>query len=115
MLVHSDLWLDQPDAHDRIEARRRAGVLTAIEAEQLHGFVDNGFIKLALGLDEAFCDALDAEIGALWEQRPADLAVSPFIGGPLSFPDYGGPRRERGYRLPAPHGPPQHALGLCLH
>jgi hypothetical protein len=115
MLVHSDLWLDQPDAHDRIEARRSAGVLTATEAEQLHGYVDNGYIKLALGLDEAFCDALDAEIGALWEERPADLAVSPFLGGPISFPDYRGPVRERGYRLPDLHGHSQHALDLYLH
>jgi phytanoyl-CoA hydroxylase len=115
MIVHSDLWLDQPDAHDRIEARRAAGVLTATEAEQLHGFVDYGYIKLHLGLDKAFCDALDDEIAALWEQRPADLAVSPFSGGPISFPDYDGPVRERGYRLPDLHGHSKRALALYLH
>jgi hypothetical protein len=57
--VHSDLWLDQPDAHDRIVARRAADALTADEAEKLHGFVDNGYMTTSLGLDEAFCDALD--------------------------------------------------------
>src|SRR5438445_466251 len=58
MLVHSDLWLDQPDAHARIEPPRRAAVLTATAAEQLHGFLDNGLMQPAPGLDEAFCDAL---------------------------------------------------------
>jgi len=83
MLVHSDLWLDQPDAHDRIEARLASGSLSATEAEQLHGFVDNGHLILPLGLDKAFCDALDSEIGALWQERPADLAVSPSTDRPM--------------------------------
>jgi hypothetical protein len=30
--VHADLWLDQPDAHDLIEARRASDALTADEA-----------------------------------------------------------------------------------
>ena len=115
MLLHSDLWLDQPDAHDRIDARGASGALTATEAEQLHGLVDNGYIKLPLGLDKAFCDALDDEIAALWEQRPADLAVSPFLGRPTSFPDYDGPVRARGYRLPDLHGHSERALDLYLH
>jgi phytanoyl-CoA hydroxylase len=115
MLMHSDLWLDQPDAHDRIEARLASGALSATEAEQLHGFVDNGHLVLPLGLDKAFCDALDAEIGALWQERPADLAVSPSSDRPMSFPDYDGPVREVGYRLPDLHGHSERALALYLH
>ena len=115
MHVHSDLWLDQPDAHDRIVARLAADALTADEAEKLHGFVDNGYITTPLGLDEAFCDALDDEIGALWQRRPADLAVSPHIGRPMSFADYEGPVRERGYRIPDLHGYSPLALSLYLH
>lgn len=53
MHVHSDLWLDQPDAHDLIEARRASDALTADEAEKLHGFVDDGYMTTSLGLDEA--------------------------------------------------------------
>ena len=115
MQVHSDLWLDQPDSHDRIEARRTAGLLSAVEAEKLHGFVDNGYITTSLGLDQAFCDTLDGEIAELWKQRPADLAVSPLLGGPTSFADYEGPVRERGYRIPDLHGYSAQALALYLH
>jgi phytanoyl-CoA hydroxylase len=113
--VHSDLWLDQPDAHDRIVARRATDALTADEAEKLHGFVDNGYMTTSLGLDEAFCDALDDEIATLWQQRPADLAVSPHIGRPRSFADYEGPVRGRGYRIPDLHGYSPRALTLYLH
>ena len=116
MYVPSDLWLDQPDAHDKIDERRDAGALSPDEAEALHGFVDDGYIALSLGLDKAFCDALDGEIGALWEQRPADLAVSPpGQGGPTSFRDYEGPVRARGYRIPDLHSHSALARDLYLH
>ena len=116
MHVHSDLWLDQPDAHEQIEARRSADVLSAQEAQKLHGFVDDGYIAVSLGLDEAFCDALDGEIGALWQQRPADLAVSPIgSAGPTSFPDFNGPVRARGYRIPDLHSHSARARDLYLH
>jgi len=116
MYVHSDLWLDQPDAHDKIEERRHAGAVSSDEAEQLHGFVDDGYIALSLGLDKAFCDALDGEIGGLWQQRPADLAVSPpGQGGPTSFRDYDGPVRARGYRIPDLHSHSALARDLYLH
>jgi phytanoyl-CoA hydroxylase len=112
--VHSDLWLDQPDAHDRIEARLAAGTLSAVEAEKLHGFVDNGYTTISLGLDAAFCDTLDDEISGLWEHRPSDLAVSPMSAEPISFRDYDGPIRGRGYRIPDLHSHSQRARDLYL-
>ncbi len=114
MHVHSDLWLDQPDAHDRIDERRDAGMLSAIEAEKLHGYVDNGYTTISLGLDQAFCDAMDDEIAGLWQQRPKDLAVSPAFGRPMSFPDYDGPVRAHGYRIPDLHSHSAHAQDLYL-
>ncbi len=114
MHVHSDLWLDQPDAHDRIEERRAAGALSATEAEKLHGYVDDGYMTVSLGLDEEFCAAMDGEITGLWERRPKDLAVSPAFDRPMSFPDYDGPVRARGYRIPDLHSHSAHALDLYL-
>src|SRR5690348_2935158 len=105
MQVRSALWLDQPDAHEQIDARLDTDALTADEAKTLHHFVDEGYLKVSLGLDQGFCDRLDDEIGALWQRRPADLAVSPpGAGGPTSLRDYDGPVRERGYRIPDLHG-----------
>jgi phytanoyl-CoA hydroxylase len=112
--VHSDLWLDQPDAHDRIEERRAASVLSATEAEKLHGYVDDGYMTVPLGLDQEFCDTMDGEIASLWQQRPSDLAVSPAFGRPMSFPDYDGPVRARGYRIPDLHSHSAHARDLYL-
>jgi hypothetical protein len=114
--LQSDLWLDQPDAHERIEARRRAGELADADAALLHGFVDDGFVALSAGVDAAFADALDKEIDDIWAQRPADLAISPpgREGRPTSFRDYDGPVRPRGYRIPDLHSHSAHARDLYL-
>jgi hypothetical protein len=116
MQIRSALWLDQPDAHEQIDARLRADAFTRDECESLHHFVDEGYLELSLGLDEGFCAGLDDEISALWQQRPADLAVSPpGSGGPTSFRDYDGPVRERGYRIPDLHAYAAGARALYLH
>jgi phytanoyl-CoA hydroxylase len=114
--VSSDLWLDQPDAHDEIDIRLKSDQITTADADKLHAFVDDGYISVPLGLGPEFCARFDAEIGALWKQRPADLAVSPpGAGGPTSFRDYDGPVRERGYRIPDLHGYSASARDLYLH
>jgi phytanoyl-CoA hydroxylase len=114
--LQSDLWLDQPDAHDRIEARRGAGELGDTDAVLLHGFVDDGFLALSVGVDAAFADALDREIDDVWERRPADLAVSApgRAARPTSFRDYDGPVRPLGYRIPDLHSHSTRARDLYL-
>jgi hypothetical protein len=112
--LRSDLWLDQTDAHKRIEKRR----LRADRYEALHHFVDHGYLQLSLGFDEGFdatfFAALDDDIEGLWERRPPDLAVSEQEGEPTSFRDYEGPVRAVGYRIPDLHGHSARALRLYL-
>src|SRR5690242_74096 len=110
----SGLWLDQPDAHEQIEARLASERITDEEAHKLHSFVDDGFTTVSLGLDEAYCDALQQEIDEIWDLRPSDLAVSTYSGRPTSFRDYDGPVRERSYRIPDLHSYAPHALDLYL-
>jgi len=112
--VPSALWLDQPDAHAQIDAQYASKRVSAEEADMLRGFVENGYMKVALALDPVFCEALDDEISQLWQQRPADLAVSPLSGGPTSFADYDGPARSHGYRIPDLHSHSPHAMSLYL-
>ena len=115
MELQSDLWLDQPDAHERIDERLAAGRLSHEDAASLHAFVDSGYLKISLDLDERFCDEFDANVARLWQERPADLAVSPpGFGGPTSFRDYEGPVRETGYRIPDLHSHSDRALDLYL-
>jgi phytanoyl-CoA hydroxylase len=117
MELQSDVWLDQPDAHERIQARRVAGALADADADVLHGFVDNGFIAMSLDVDAAFATALDNEIDEIWARRPADLAVSPpgRASRPTSFRDYDGPARPPGYRIPDLHSHSAHARDLYLN
>lgn len=116
MELNSDLWLDQPDAHDRIDERLAAGRLTTPEAEGLHSFVDQGYLTLSLGLDARFCAGLDADVARIWSDRPADLAVSPpSTVGPTAFSDYDGEFKAVGYRIPDLHSHSEHALDIYLN
>ena len=113
-LERSDLWLDQPDAHDRVDDRLARGLVSAEEASGLHGFVDDGFLEFHLDIDEEFCRGFDDEVARIWNERPADLAVSLF-DGPTSFADYDGRVRNIGYRIPDLHSHSAHARALYLH
>ena len=112
----SDLWLDQPDAHERIDRLRSDGQVADDEATRLHTFVDAGYLKLTIDLDERASAGFEADVARLWRERPADLAVSPpGPESPVSFCDYDGPTRPRGYRIPDLHSHSEHALDLYLH
>jgi hypothetical protein len=114
--LQSDLWLDQPDAHERIEERVSSGRVSEAEAVLLHGFVDEGYMKFPLALDEDFCAGFEADVARLWQERPGDLAVSPpGPDGPMAFSDYDGPVRVPGYRIPDLHSHSEHALEMYLH
>ena len=113
--LESDLWLDQPDARARIDARVAHGEISDQDAARLHCFVENGYIIVPGAFDDAFCDAFDADIDTMWRERPADLAISP--PGPelpISLRDYQGPPRPPGYRFPDLHGLSAAARDLYL-
>jgi phytanoyl-CoA hydroxylase len=112
--LQSDLWLDQPDAHARIDEQLGRAFVTTEEAALLHGFVDDGYIKFQIAVDEEFSRGFDDEVARIWEQRPADLAISLF-DGPTAFSDYDGRVRNVGYRIPDLHSHSGHALDLYLH
>jgi phytanoyl-CoA hydroxylase len=114
--LHSDLWLDQPDAHERIEERSAGGRITPEEAALLHVFVDEGYLKFSISLDDQFCHDFDSNVSRIWRERPADLAVSPpGREGPTAFSDYEGPVRDPGYRIPDLHSHSEHARAIYLH
>ncbi|MFM7224215.1 MAG: phytanoyl-CoA dioxygenase family protein [Actinomycetota bacterium] len=115
MELTSDLWLDQPNAHDRIEIRHRSGDLDDARAALLHTFVDEGFARIELDLDDAFFDRFEEDVASAWRDRPEKLAVSPLgPDRPVSFSSYDGPERAPGYRIPDFHGYSDAALDLYL-
>ncbi len=111
----SDLWLDQRDAHERIDERLGAGELSDAEAEKLRNFADNGYMTVSLGLDSEFSQNFDAELDRLWRERPVDLAAAPKSGGRVSFRDIDERHRSIGYRVADLHSHSQPALDLYLH
>ncbi len=116
MQLPSDLWLDRDDAHDSIDRRVDAKRLAKVDGELLHGFVDVGYLKLSLDLDDRFFREFDADVERIWKKRPANLAISPAgPESPLSFRDFDGAYRESGYRIPDLHGHSPRALDLYLN
>jgi phytanoyl-CoA hydroxylase len=115
--LQSDLWLDQPDAHERIDERLAGDLITPDEAARLHTFVDSGFLTFSIDLDQGFCEAFDEDVDGFWTQRPADLAVSSPSNpqGPTSFRDWDGTVKAPGYRIPDMHSHSDRALDIYLH
>lgn len=111
----SDLWLDQPDALERIEERRGAGELSDQDAARLVAFTREGFTSLSLsdaaGVDERF----DADVERLWDERPNDVAIGLVEGGRIAFSDATDDDRAVGYRIADPHSSCPTALDLYLH
>jgi phytanoyl-CoA hydroxylase len=113
--LHSDLWLDQPDAHSRVDGRVASGSLPEADAVLLRKFVDDGYLTTSIPLDGAVTDALDAEIGRLWHERPANVSVAvPGPDHPTALQDFDGDERQHGYRIPDLHGASPAAMSLYL-
>jgi len=113
--LRSSLWIDHPDAVERIEARHRRGELDAEEAEGLTHFAREGYLVFPLDDDPARLDALPADVDRFWKEKPAELAYA--YDGParrMCHADEARERRSR-YRIHDPHSHSAAALGLYLH
>jgi phytanoyl-CoA hydroxylase len=113
--IISDLWLDQPDAHNRIDERLKAGDLSSDDADKLRQFTDEGYLTFSIGLDADFSAAFDADLDRLWDERPIDLAIAPKSGDRMSFRDIDDAHRDIGYRIADLHSHAGTALDLYLH
>src|SRR5258705_3033289 len=60
-LMASDLWLDQPDALDRVNGRVLGGALSQEDARLLRMFAKDGFLITHIDLDAAATATLDDE------------------------------------------------------
>jgi ectoine hydroxylase-related dioxygenase (phytanoyl-CoA dioxygenase family) len=108
----SDLWVDQPDAHDHIARALDAGEITPAEAEQLGCFVDQGYMAVHVDLPDDFGDRFEADLERLWQERPYDLAAAPQAGERVSFRDFDEANRSIGYRVVDMHSHSAAALDL---
>jgi ectoine hydroxylase-related dioxygenase (phytanoyl-CoA dioxygenase family) len=70
----SDLWIDQPDAHERIGRMQKKGEINADEAERLARIVDQGYLSFPLGLPDRIFDEIQEAVDRTWREKPADLA-----------------------------------------
>lgn len=113
--LRSDLWLDQPDAAQRVAERRNAGELSEADARELTRWAERGYARLSLdGGDDLFRE-IDRTVEGLWRERPATVAVA--YDGPLKRFRDARPEADRrpGYRISNLHSASDAALELYLH
>ena len=110
----SSLWIDQDDAHDRVEDKLVAGEISADTATQLDHFIDQGYLVFSLDVDPDLLEQVNACADRLWKERPADLAYA-YDGParPMTAAQEARERRSR-YRLHDIHShcPAAHELYL---
>lgn len=113
-LLASDLWIDQPDAHERIQGFRKRGEITAEEAGRLAHIVDQGYLSFPLGLPDRIYDEIQEAVDRVWKEKPPDLAWA--SQGPLrSFAEADEARdRKPSYRIADFHSHCEAALDLYL-
>ncbi len=113
-LLASDLWLDQPDAEERIRTRLSAGELNEFQASKLKGFVRDGFLSFNIDLSK-ISETIENDVNRLWRERPTDLTFA-YSGALESMAD-GREREHRKprYRLGDLHSHSDAALELYLH
>ncbi|HYO16738.1 MAG TPA: phytanoyl-CoA dioxygenase family protein [Thermoanaerobaculia bacterium] len=70
----SDLWVDQPDAHQRLQRMTRKGEVRPEQAERLAHFVDKGYLTFSLDLPERVYSQVQADVDRVWREKPGDLA-----------------------------------------
>jgi phytanoyl-CoA hydroxylase len=114
-LLASDLWVDQPDAHRRIDGRLRKGEITADQAERLRCFVDRGYMTFPSGLPDSVITGIQEQVDRAWREKPWDLAyarVGPMR--PLATADEA-QERKASYRIADLHSWCEPALAAYLH
>ncbi|HXU44134.1 MAG TPA: phytanoyl-CoA dioxygenase family protein [Thermoanaerobaculia bacterium] len=74
--LRSDLWLDQPDALDRIGEREHRGELSSEEAGKLRHFAERGYLTFEIDLPESAALSLDDSVDRLWKEKPWDVAFA---------------------------------------
>lgn len=113
--LRSDLWLDQPDAAERIAARRAAGELSDEEATALGHWAGRGYSTFSLPAGDEPFDEVQGTVERLWREKPGSMAVA--YHGPLKlFRDADEPADRRpGYRISNLHSASAGALELYLH
>jgi phytanoyl-CoA hydroxylase len=84
--LRSDLWLDRPDALQRIGDRLDGGEISPLQAEKLRQFVTRGFFTVPLSLEGGICEDLTRDVDLVWKRKPIDLAYT-FLGEPASMAD----------------------------
>ncbi len=113
--LSSDLWLDQPDAHERIEAEKGVRDLTSAERSALQGYVEDGFVSFRIDLSDELVRRLESDIDRFWRDRPPDLAYT-YIEQPRSMSDAIERRARRPtYRLLDIHSHSDAARSLYLN
>jgi ectoine hydroxylase-related dioxygenase (phytanoyl-CoA dioxygenase family) len=113
--LQSDLWLDQPDAAERVAARRAAGELSDAEAADLVHWAERGYAKLSVDPPAAGWNEIDAAVERLWREKPATVAMA--YNSPLGLfrdADEAADRRP-GHRISNLHSASEAAAELYLH
>lgn len=98
-LIPGAIWLDLPDAHEKIEQKRRAGTITAGEAAHLRQFADDGYFLFSTDLSADDAKAFENDVDRLWSERPANITVA-YDTPPKRFRDADSARdRKPKYRI----------------
>lgn len=111
--LHSDLWIDQQDAHQSTREKIFRKEISIEQADKLRLFHDEGYLGISLALDDQIFDQIDEDVERLWQKRPNHVAYA-YQGLLTRFSDAKLEHRAPSYRIADLHTYSEAALSLYL-
>jgi len=75
-LLETDLWIDQPDALERVAGREAAGEISADEAANLRHLILEGYCVFRPGIPSSILDAVNADADRVWREQPPYISYA---------------------------------------
>ena len=80
-VLESELWIDQPDALNKLEERAAAAGLSLRETDEARRLINDGYAVLDLPLTDDHFRQIETDIERLWAERPRDVAWGGTVDG----------------------------------
>lgn len=115
MTLRSGLWLDQPDAAERVDSMVRQKRIGGDDASRFRQFIERGYFTFPIELHSESARAVQQDVDRFWSERPENLAYA--YDGPARSMSQADEARERkpGSRIHDIHSHSAVALSLYLH
>lgn len=95
---YGGLWTDLSNAHELTKGKERLGIISPLEAENLHYFIDNGYVVLDSLIPSDIIDAFLVELDSIYRGEKEGFSAEIWVNNKAY---YGVPYKKDYFGLPS--------------